>query len=190
MALTYPGSPDRITAAADLPIARSARPTARGTRQSAQVSVTIGNLAVQAERWPLFVAMAMRAGFTAVTMIPVGPQDGRVGALALLGRTEPDAHGVLLALSLADAAAAGLDLCAELRRQETAIAQLQSALASRIVIEQAKGILAERCKVTPDEAFGVLRRQARTNQQALADLARAVISGTADLARPDPAKRI
>jgi GAF domain-containing protein len=146
--------------------------------------VTIGNLAVQAERWPAFTARALRAGFTTVTMIPVGPQAGRVGALALLGRTEPDAHGVLVALSLADTAAAGLDLCAELRRQETAITQLQSALVSRIVIEQAKGILAERWKVTPDEAFGVLRRQARTNQQALADLARAVISRTAELAGP------
>src|SRR5262249_11386229 len=124
--------------------------------------VTIDDLTVQGQRWPLFTTLAVRAGFTTVTLVPVGPQAGRVGALALLGRTEPDVSGILLALSLADAAAAGLALSAELRRQETAITQLQSALASRIVIEQAKGILAERWNVTPDEAFGSLRRQART----------------------------
>ncbi len=159
----------------------------RETVRSGQL-VTIADLSVQARRWPLFTSMAVRAGFTTVTLVPVGPQVGRVGALALLGRTEPDVAGILLALALADAAAAGLALSAELRQKETAISQLQSALASRIVIEQAKGILAERWRVTPDEAFSALRRQARTNQQALADLARAIISGTADLARPDPVK--
>lgn len=159
----------------------------RETVRSGQL-ITIADLPVQAQRWPLFTSMAVRAGFTTVTLVPVGLQVGRVGALALLGRTEPDVAGILLALALADAAAAGLALSAELRQKETAISQLQSALASRIVIEQAKGILAERWRVTPDEAFSALRRQARTNQQALADLARAIISGTADLARPDPVK--
>jgi ANTAR domain len=148
--------------------------------------ITIADLPVQGRRWPVFTAMAVRAGFTTVTLVPFGPQAGRVGALALLGRTEPDVPGIVLARSLADAAAAGLALSAELRRQETAITQLQSALASRVVIEQAKGILAERWKVTPDQAFSALRRQARTNQQALAQLARAVISGTADPAGPGP----
>jgi hypothetical protein len=147
---------------------------------------TIADLAVQGQRWPWFTDMATQAGFLAVTLVPVGPQAGRVGAIALLGRTEPDVAGILLALSLADAAAAGLALSAELRRHQTAISQLQSALTSRIVIEQAKGVLAERWRVTPDQAFGALRRQARANQQVLADLARAVISGTADLGGPDP----
>ena len=172
-------------------LARGALSAAEGpwreTVRSGQL-ITIADLPVQGQRWPLFTAMAVRAGFTTVTLVPVGPQADRVGGLALLGRTEPDIAGVLLALSLADAAAAGLAVSAELRRQETAITQLQSALASRIVIEQAKGILAERWKVTPDEAFSALRGQARSSQQVLADLARAVISGTTDLARPDSVK--
>src|SRR5258708_1835570 len=157
----------------------------RETVRSGQL-VTIADLSVQARRWPLFTSMAVRAGFTTVTLVPVGPQVGRVGALALLGRTGPAGAGILLALALADAAAAGLALSAELRQKETAISQLQSPLASRILIEQAKGILAERWRVTPDEAFSALRRQARTNQQALADLARAILSGTPDLASPHP----
>lgn len=145
---------------------------------------TIADLAVHGQRWPWFTDMATQAGFFTVTLVPVGPQASRVGAIALLGRTEPDVAGIQLALSLADVAAAGLAVSAELRRQQTAISQLQSALTSRIVIEQAKGVLAERWRVTPDHAFRALRRQARTNQQVLADLARAVVSGTADLARP------
>jgi hypothetical protein len=149
---------------------------------------TIADLAVQGQQWPWFSDMATQAGFLTVTLVPVGPQASRVGAIALLGRTEPDLVGIQLALSLADAAAAGLALSGELRRQQTAISQLQSALTSRIVIEQAKGILAERWRVTPDRAFGALRRQARANQQVLADLARAVISGSADLAGPDNVK--
>jgi len=128
----------------------------------------------------------MRAGFLTVTLVPLGRQASRVGAIALLGRTEPDVAGMQLALALADGAAAGLALSAELRRQQTAIPQLQSALSSRIVIGQAKGILAERWQVTPDQAFDALRRQARAHQQVLADLARAVISGTADLSRLNP----
>src|SRR5215813_9851735 len=146
---------------------------------------TIADLPVHGQRWPWFTDMAMQAGFLTATLVPLGPQAGRAGAIALLGRTEPDVAGIQLALCLADAEAAGLALNAELQRQQTAISQLQSALTSRIVIEQAKGILAERWQVTPDQAFDALRRQARAHQQVLADLARAVISGTADISRPN-----
>ena len=66
--------------------------------------------------------------------------------------------------------------------------QLREALESRIRIEQAKGILAERWKVAPDEAFRTLRRHARTTQRRLADVAHAIIDGTADLVPPDRAK--
>lgn len=150
--------------------------------------ITIADLRRKRDRWPWFTKMAVNSGFTTVTLIPVSSQDGIVGALALLGGAAPDVAGILLALSLADAAGAGLALSQEYRRQQTAITQLQSALTSRIVIEQAKGILAERWHVTPDEAFDQLRRHARASHQLLLDLARAVIDGTAELARPETAK--
>jgi AmiR/NasT family two-component response regulator len=60
-------------------------------------------------------------------------------------------------------------------------AQLQYALDSRIVIEQAKGILAERRGVSVDDAFELLRRTARTNRQKVHDLARAVVAGDDDI---------
>jgi DNA-binding transcriptional regulator YdaS (Cro superfamily) len=53
--------------------------------------------------------------------------------------------------------------------------QLERALKSRIVIEQAKGILAERLRVRPDEAFEVLRGTARSGQTSLRELARDVV---------------
>ncbi len=149
--------------------------------------ITIADLGAKLDRWPWFAKTAVRAGYTTVTLVPVSSPDGVIGALALLGGTAPDAAGMLLALSLADAAGAGLAVSREHRRQQAAINQLQSALTSRIVIEQAKGILAERWQVAPDEAFSHLRRYARSGQRGLPEVARAVIAGTCDLARPSPA---
>ncbi len=149
--------------------------------------ITVADLSSRRDRWPWFAEQAIAAGLNTVTVAPLGPRPGVIGALALLGGTAPDASGIMLALSLADAAGAGIVLADELRRQETAISQLQTALTSRIVIEQAKGILAERWKVTPDEAFGTLRRLARATQRRLPDLAAAVIEGTVEIA-PDSAR--
>jgi hypothetical protein len=149
--------------------------------------ISIADLETREQRWPWFTAMAGQAGFTAVTLVPVGPQPEAQGALALLGRAEPDVDQVLIALSLADAAAAGLSICAIARHQQTAIAQLQAALSSRIVIEQAKGVLAERWRVAPDDAFDTLRRHARAGHRTLADLAQSVVDGSARLPGPAPA---
>ena len=59
-------------------------------------------------------------------------------------------------------------------------AQLQTALTSRIVLEQAKGILAERWHVSVDVAFAAFRSYARANQRQLAQLAREIADGTFD----------
>jgi AmiR/NasT family two-component response regulator len=56
--------------------------------------------------------------------------------------------------------------------------QLQTALESRIVIEQAKGIIADRESITPDEAFQKIRRQARSERRKLHDLATEIVSTT------------
>ncbi|HVB43150.1 MAG TPA: ANTAR domain-containing protein [Streptosporangiaceae bacterium] len=141
------------------------------------------------DRWPWFTNMAINAGFAAVTVVPVSTQTAVVGALALLGRAIPDLADIQLARSLADAAGAGIAVSSELRRQELTIAHLQSALTSRIVIEQAKGILAERWKLTPDEAFHQLRKQARRTQRRLPELAVAVIEGSSEVNPAEPVHR-
>jgi AmiR/NasT family two-component response regulator len=68
-----------------------------------------------------------------------------------------------------------------IREGEVVAGQLQTALNSRVVIEQAKGILAERLQTSPDEAFRLLRRYARNHNQALTELAGDVIRGTAPI---------
>lgn len=148
--------------------------------------IIVTDLSSGGRRWPEFTAAALRAGFRSVTVIPVRSRSDVVGALTLLSESGPDATGVHLACALADAAGAGIVLSDELRRQERSIAQLQAALTSRIVIEQAKGILAERWKVAPDEAFDRLRKYARANQFRLPDLAQAIVQGTTQ-APPDSA---
>ena len=140
--------------------------------------IAVADLSSDGGRWPEFTTVALRSGFRSVTVIPVTSQSDVVGALALLSKSALGATEIHLACTLADAAGAGIVLSDELRRQERSIAQLQAALTSRIVIEQAKGILAERWKVAPDEAFDRLRKHARSNQVRLPDLAQAIIEGT------------
>lgn len=84
--------------------------------------------------------------------------------------------------ALADVATIGLLQERNLRRSETIAEQLQAALNSRIIIEQAKGKLAERYNLTMDQAFTLLRDHARQTNQRLTDTARELVdSATADL---------
>jgi AmiR/NasT family two-component response regulator len=80
--------------------------------------------------------------------------------------------------ALADVATISLLNERSLRRSETLNEQLQSALNSRVTIEQAKGKLAERLHLDMDQAFNVLRRYARTRNIRLSDLARAFVDGS------------
>jgi GAF domain-containing protein len=176
-------SDERARALAEASIDAEASPWRECARTGQLISVA--DLRTREERWPWLTAMVAAVGLTAGTFIPVGQQPGARGALGLLGGAEPDVAQILVALSLADAAAAGLSISTVLRQQQTAIAQLQSALSSRIMIEQAKGVLAERWQMPPDDAFDALRRHARASQRALVDIATAVVAGTAQLARPE-----
>jgi hypothetical protein len=88
---------------------------------------------------------------------------------------------------LVDVATIGILQERALREQEVIAGQLQVALNSRVVIEQAKGILAERLQVSPDEAFLLLRRFARDRNYRLTELAGDVIRGTAPIASPPAA---
>ncbi|OLZ60691.1 ANTAR domain-containing protein [Amycolatopsis keratiniphila] len=90
----------------------------------------------------------------------------------------PTRHDLLLAQTLADTAV----LCLRQRRvllgKDAIIDQLQTALDSRIVIEQAKGFLAAHCQITVDEAFHRLRNHSRNNHHKLSDLATQIAQGT------------
>ena len=120
-------------------------------------------------------------GYAGVHAIPMRLRDQVIGTLNLF-RTAPDGLNpavVVAATALVDVATIGILQERALRQQEVVAGQLQLALNSRIIIEQAKGILAERLRVTPDEAFVTLRRYARDHNHPLTGLAGDVIHGTA-----------
>ena len=134
------------------------------------------------ERWPQFTPRAIAAGFRAANALPLRLRSQVIGSLNLFhaGPGGLDIAELRVAQALADAATIGILQQRSVRRGEIVTGQLQAALTSRIVIEQAKGVLAERLKISTDDAFSVLRSAARSRNQLLSDLARDVASGSAD----------
>ncbi|WP_404192446.1 GAF and ANTAR domain-containing protein [Streptomyces tauricus] len=140
-------------------------------------------------RWPRFTSRALSEGFTAVTALPLAHQDRALGALDLYhqhGRLEQS--GIGWARLLADATAVGLTHREVLRDALVRGDQLQNALNSRVVIEQAKGILAERLDCDLQEAFEQLRGHARAERMKLADLAAQIVGSPSD-SSPFPRRR-
>jgi GAF domain-containing protein len=134
-------------------------------------------------RWPLFAPRAATAGFRSVHAIPMRLRSEVIGAMAVfrtdVGRLE-DAD-VKIVQALADVATIGLLQERAVRRAESLSEQLQSALNSRFVIEQAKGAIAQFKHVSIDEAFHVLRGHARRTRRHLSELAQAVVTDPASL---------
>ena len=145
--------------------------------------VTAADLTGPDQRWPRFAQAAVQAGFRTVEALPMRLRDQVIGALNLF-RAEPgpfEAADLRIAQALADVATIGLLHERNVRRSETVAEQLQAALNSRVVIEQAKGKLAERLGIDMDHAFTMLRDYARNSNQHLTDVARDfVTSGTAE----------
>jgi GAF domain-containing protein len=144
-----------------------------------------------AVRWPRFGAAAREMGFAAVHAIPMRLRDQVIGTLNLFG-TVPDGLDPAVARAaraLVDIATIGILQERASREQGIVSGQLQVALNSRVIIEQAKGILAERLQVSPDQAFIMLRAYSRSNNQPLTQLAGDVISGTAGIVASSRAKR-
>ena len=130
--------------------------------------------------WPRFIAHTLETGYRSVYAVPMRLRSETIGALNLF-RVHP---GVLapdelrIAQALADVATIGILQERTLRRREVLAEQLQVALNSRIIIEQAKGVLAERGKLDMALAFDVLRGHARSTNQRLSDVALGVVNGT------------
>jgi GAF domain-containing protein len=134
-----------------------------------------------AARWPRFAAAATGVGVIGVHSLPMRLRDQVIGTLNLFSEEpgELDPAVARAARALVDVATIGILQERAIRERELVAGQLQVALNSRVMIEQAKGILAERLQTSPDDAFLVLRRYARNNNYALTELAAGVINGTA-----------
>ncbi len=141
--------------------------------------VTAADLADPTLRWPRFAEAAGRSGFRTVQALPMRLRDQVIGALNLFG-AQPgplDPADLRIAQALADVATIGLLQERAVRRMEIVAEQLQAALNSRVVIEQAKGKLAERLGIDMDRAFNMLRDYARNSNQHLTDVARTFVAG-------------
>jgi len=160
-------------------------PCAGAYRTRAPVSCP--DLAAARERWPDFAAAAMSAGFAAVHSLPMRLHGDAIGAMSLYS-TQPttlNSQTAELGQALADVATIGILHERTLRRREVVTEQLQNALASRITIEQAKGILAERFHISVGEAFTMIRAYARAHSLKLADTAHAITEGKLSITIPE-----
>ena len=144
---------------------------------------TRGDLATDA-RWPRFAALRRRQ------RVHRGARAADAAAGGDHRRAQPvppQPHGheldeLAIGQALADVATIAILSDRNTRERERLTEQLQAALTSRVIIEQAKGVLAERGQIPLDEAFSRLRAHARSTQQRLSDLARAVTDGSFDTA--------
>src|SRR5690348_12068237 len=151
-------------------------------------AVAVPDLAVAMDRWPAFVAEARQIGFASVYAAPMRLRSEVIGALTPFdtrpGRL-PD-ETIKLGQALADVATIGLLQARAITRRDTLTEQLQTALNSRVLIEQAKGVLAERRQLDMADAFTLLRDGARSHNRRLSELAQAIVDGTEHIPQPRP----
>jgi GAF domain-containing protein len=147
-----------------------------------QQAVSVPDLSTAAARWPRFVPVAIDYGFSSVHALPMRLRNDTIGALNLFHAADkPLTEDVLrMAQALADAATIGIMQQRALQASNVLADQLQTALNSRVAIEQAKGVLAAYGSSDMDHAFQALRRYARNNNLRLSDVARDVATRTLD----------
>ena len=139
--------------------------------------VSVANLQTEANRWPRFVPTALDAGFASVHAVPMRAAGLVLGALGLFG-THP---GVLSDADLLVGQTLTHIACVAILQERaptpsTVMPQLRSALARRVVVEQAKGFLRESLDVSVEEAFQLLRTYSRSNGRHLTEVARRLMT--------------
>ncbi|MFB2555324.1 GAF and ANTAR domain-containing protein [Herbiconiux liangxiaofengii] len=139
--------------------------------------VSVENIAATYARWPTFATDAASLGYQSMYAIPMRLRDETIGSLNLFSdHAGPiDPKDAAAGRALADVATIGILHERALRDSDTAREQLQRALDSRVVIEQAKGVLAQSDDIDMDEAFTRLRDRARHSGRRLSDVARGVV---------------
>lgn len=141
--------------------------------------VSLPDIDAGAGRWIDFVRTARAQGIHSVYAIPLRLRETTIGTLNLMRneRGELNQHDILAAQALANVATIGILQERRIRDASSVQDQLQSALSSRITIEQAKGVVAETAHVSMDAAFTLIRNYARSNQETLTTVAGQLIAG-------------
>lgn len=140
--------------------------------------VAVDRLDCAADRWPRFAPAAVGEGFGSVLALPMRLRGEVIGGLNLFGdvRTAGFAPEIVpIAQSMADVATIAILQDRLLHQRDVVADQLQTALNSRVAIEQAKGVLATRLDIGTDEAFDLIRRRARDSRRHLIDVAEEIV---------------
>lgn len=149
--------------------------------QTANAVINV-DLGAAAGRWPKFAPRATALGFHAVHAFPLRLRQQVIGAMNVFGATKGGDFGdtdVTIMQALADVASIALIQERAIRRGELLTEQLQGALNSRVIIEQAKGAVAQARGVSVDDAFARIRSYARSNNQRLTAVAHAIVADPA-----------
>ncbi|THG34261.1 GAF and ANTAR domain-containing protein [Glaciibacter flavus] len=140
-----------------------------------------------ADQWPKFAAAAKSLGFRSVYAMPMRLRDTTIGSLNMFRMTTGPVDPADAAVARAFTEVATITILQQRSLTEAAVVreQLETALASRIVIEQAKGIIASTHGVDMEAAFAYIRNRARSTKTALSDVARAIVDEAAPLQRAE-----
>jgi len=140
--------------------------------------VSVPDIAATPERWARFRASAWEQGFRSAYAIPMRLRETTIGTVNLLRNEtgELGASDVVAAQAFADVATIGILHQRSNRENEVVAQQLRTALNSRIVIEQAKGVVAQTRGVSIDQAFDLMRRYARSNRVGLSEVAAGLVN--------------
>lgn len=131
--------------------------------------VTLSDIEAEGDRFPAFQSAALSQGFHSVHAIPMRVRPKTIGALNLF-RTDTGSLSVAdakIAQALADLATISILHARNLQEEAVMKEQVARALGSRVLIEQAKGIIAQRDSIDMDEAFKILRAYSREHDQTL-----------------------
>ena len=140
--------------------------------------VRVTDVREESTRWPEFSASATRLSVAGVAAIPMRLADEVIGALNLYSPEPRDWSDEDMAVAgvLANVATSYMVNASKLRQQQQLTEQLQEALDSRVVIEQAKGITAQQHAVSVSEAYQLMRGHARRNNASLKVVAEAIVA--------------
>lgn len=139
-------------------------------------AVSVADLEAETGRWPQFVPAALQRGLVSVHALPMRLHDQILGTLGLFGTTVGalNEDDLRLGQALAHVASVALVAGNAATDRDALNGQLQVALESRVVIEQAKGSLAQHANMDMDEAFAILRSYSRNHNEKLSVVARAI----------------
>lgn len=145
-------------------------------------AVSVADLTEAGARWPRFVPTAVEAGFRSVHALPMHLRGVRLGTLGLFGTKVGalDVADLELGQALADVASVALVANQTSADHQVLTQQLQTALDSRVLLEQAKGQLAQLGTVSMEYAFNALRRYARDHNERLSEVARMIVDRELD----------